>query len=237
MSEPDLITILHLSDYHFSRRKAREQQIIVDALFEDLEELCVGHRKPDLTQEARQHFRKIATPVAPRIAKERKLRINGILYEVQAPQSMSDNALLKQMLLRLPAAHIKMIASVLGSEKLRRQLTEPTLEDAEEPNIIKLFRVGLISELQFDETPSAVSELALALREHPYLLWSLILHLGELRRMDHIRPEHQDKLIEPTALAIANLFGGSSKSRENQKRQQVAKLKREQLLLTLKRDK
>ncbi len=48
MSDPDLITILHLSDFHYSQRKAREQEIVVDALLEDLKKQCIGHRKPDL---------------------------------------------------------------------------------------------------------------------------------------------------------------------------------------------
>jgi hypothetical protein len=48
MADPDLISILHISDFHFSERKAREQEIIVDALVDDLKKLCVGHRKPDL---------------------------------------------------------------------------------------------------------------------------------------------------------------------------------------------
>ncbi|WP_156076258.1 hypothetical protein [Erythrobacter colymbi] len=34
MTDPDLITILHLSDFHYATRKAREQEIVVDALLE-----------------------------------------------------------------------------------------------------------------------------------------------------------------------------------------------------------
>jgi predicted MPP superfamily phosphohydrolase len=48
MADPDLITILHISDFHYSQRKAREQSIVVDALMDDLTKLCIGHRKPDL---------------------------------------------------------------------------------------------------------------------------------------------------------------------------------------------
>ena len=48
MTDPDLITILHISDFHYARRKEREQGIIVDALVDDLKKLCIGHRKPDL---------------------------------------------------------------------------------------------------------------------------------------------------------------------------------------------
>src|SRR5688500_6522123 len=48
MVENSLFTILHLSDFHYTKRRAREQEIVVDALLRDLEKLCVGHRKPDL---------------------------------------------------------------------------------------------------------------------------------------------------------------------------------------------
>lgn len=48
MTDPDLITILHISDFHYAQGKAREQGIIVDALVDDLKKLCIGHRKPDV---------------------------------------------------------------------------------------------------------------------------------------------------------------------------------------------
>lgn len=174
---------------------------------------------------------------APRIAKERRFRVNGILYEVQAPQGMSDNELLKQMLLRLPHGHIRMISSTLGTEKLRNQLIAPTLEEGLEPKVVKMFRVGLITELRLDETPGAFADLVTAFRDNTYLMWSFLIHLGELRRLGRLREDHMEALMAPTATAIANLGGGSPKDRENKKRQEIAKLKREQLLLTMKRDK
>lgn len=173
---------------------------------------------------------------APRIAKERKLRINGVLYEIQAPKGMSDAVVLKQMLVRLPHAMIRLIASTLGTEKLRKQLIEPDLEDGLEPKIIKLFRVGLISELRLDETPGAVSDLVATLRENMFLLWSLVVHLGELRRFDRIREDHLKALIPPTAGAIADMGGGSKKDRDERKRKHLARLQREQLMIRMKRD-
>ena len=173
---------------------------------------------------------------APRIAKERKVRINGILYELQAPKGMSNASVLKQMLVRLPHAIIRLIATTLGTEKLRKQLIEPDLEEGLEPKVIKLFRVGLISELRLDETPSAVSDLVGSLRENTFLQWSLVVHLGELRRLNRIREEHLKTLMAPTASAIADITGGSKKYRGDQKRRQLVKLEREQLVLKMKRD-
>lgn len=174
---------------------------------------------------------------APRIAKERKIRINGILYELQAPKGMSDAAVLKQMLIHLPHAMIRLISSMMGTEKLRKQLIEPDLEEGLEPKVIKMFRVGLITELRLDESPGAVADLVGTLRENMFLLWSFVVHLGELRRLDKIREDHVKALIPPTASAIADLGGGSKKAREDAKRKQLVKLEREQLMLKMKRDK
>ncbi|MFP5517671.1 MAG: metallophosphoesterase family protein, partial [Alphaproteobacteria bacterium] len=43
-----LLSILHISDFHFTKRKSRDQQVVIDALIDDLEQLCIGHRRPDL---------------------------------------------------------------------------------------------------------------------------------------------------------------------------------------------
>jgi hypothetical protein len=80
---------------------------------------------------------------APRLAKERRVRINGALYEVQAPQGMSDTTLLRQMMIYLPHVHVRMISSTLGTEKLERQLTEPTLSEGPDPKIFDFFRTDL----------------------------------------------------------------------------------------------
>jgi predicted MPP superfamily phosphohydrolase len=174
---------------------------------------------------------------APRIAKERKIRINGILYELQAPKGMSDASVLKQILIRLPHATIRLISTTMGTEKLRKQLIEPDLEEGLEPKIIKMFRVGLITELRLDETPSAVADLVGTLRENMFLLWSFVVHLGELRRLDRIREDQVKALMSPTASAIADIGGGSKKVRADRKRKQLVKLEREQLVLKMKRDK
>lgn len=175
--------------------------------------------------------------LAPRLASERKVRLNGILYELQAPKGMSDAAVLKQMLLTLPHAMIRMIASNMGTEKLRKQLIEPDLEEGLEPKIIKMFRVGLITELRLDETPGAVSDLVSTLRDNMYLLWSFVVHLSHLRRHDRIREDHVRALMPPTASAIADLGGGSKKERSDNRSKQMARLQREQLLLKMKRGK
>jgi predicted MPP superfamily phosphohydrolase len=173
---------------------------------------------------------------APRLAEERRLRINGALYEVQAPHGMSDATLLKHMMLSLPHVHVKLLSAALGTEKLERQLTEPSLSERDEPKIYEFFRTGLIADLRLAATPNAVGTLADRLRDNQYLLWSLVVHIGELRRLDRVREEHFLALEGPLAGAIANLRGGTHEARLKEKGRQRARLARDRLMLTMKRD-
>jgi len=177
-----------------------------------------------------------ALRLAPRLAKERRLRINGALYEVQAPHGMSSASLLRRIMLVLPHLHVNLISGALGTEKLERQLTEPKLGEAGEPKIFDFFRTGLISDLRLAATPAAVKNLANRFRDNKYLLWSLIVHIGELRRLGGVKDEHFRALEEPLAGAIANLRGGTHKARISEKRKQLAKLERDRLMLTVKKD-
>lgn len=177
-----------------------------------------------------------ALRLAPRLAKERRLRINGALYEVQAPHGMSSTALLRKIMVALPHVHVSLISGALGTEKLERQLTEPTLSEQSEPKIYEFFRTGLIADLRLAETPLAVRTLANKFKDNKYLLWSLIVHIGELRRLGGVKDEHFKALEEPLAGAIANLRGGSHKARTDEKRKQLAKLERNRVMLAMKKD-
>lgn len=197
--------------------------------------------------EKRKHLKEIwrawslllreAVRFAPRLAKERRIRVNGALYEVHAPHGMSDATLLKRMLLYIPHVHLRALSHALGTEKLERQLAEPTLEEHTEPKIYEFLRVGLIADLRLSQTPAAVAHLATSLHENQYLLWALLVHLGELRRHDRIREEHLQKLDKPIAKSLATLKGGSAIARGIEERRQLRKLGRERLLLTMKRGK
>lgn len=172
--------------------------------------------------------------IAPKLAAERRIRINGALYEVHAPQGMSDATLLRQLMLRLPHLTVRMVSGALGTEKLERQLTEPTLEEQGEPKIFDFLRTALIADLRLAATPAAVHGLAARLRDNKYLLWSLVVHVSELRRLDRVREEHYRRLEEPLAGAFATLSGGTHKQRLNEKRRQIARLKRDRLLVKMK---
>jgi hypothetical protein len=173
--------------------------------------------------------------VAPRLAKERRIRINGALYEVHAPHGMSDTSLLRKMMLMLPHVHVKLLSGALGTEKLERQLEEPSLSEVAEPKIYDFFRTSLIADLRLPATPHAVRTLTSKLRNNDYLLWSFVVHLGELRRLDRVRKEHFEQLEKPLSEAIATLRGGTREAQLKEVSRQRVRLGRERLMLTMKK--
>ncbi len=172
---------------------------------------------------------------APRLAKERRFRANGIVYEVQAPHGMSDATLLRQLMLQLPHITVRALSGALGTEKLERQLTEPQLDEQGEPSIVEFLRVGLIADLRLAATPRSIATLAKRLQSGRYMLWALIVHVGQLRRLDRVRPEHFQALEAPVAEALAVLKGGSRKAQLEEKNRQLNRQRRDRLLLTMKR--
>lgn len=172
--------------------------------------------------------------LAPRLARERRVRLNGVLYEIQAPQGMSDGALLRQLMVSLPHGMIHIVNSTLGTEKLERQLTQPTLDEANEEKILMLMRTGLVSCLRLSATPSLITNLADRLKDNRFLLTSLVVHVGELRRLDRVKPEHFMALELPLATAIANLKGGDRDDRQKEKTKQLKRLSKDRLILTMK---
>ncbi|WP_279479886.1 metallophosphoesterase [Aureimonas sp. SK2] len=174
--------------------------------------------------------------LAPRLATERRIRINGALYEVQAPHGMSDTTLLRKMMLLLPHIHVKLLSGALGTEKLERQLSEPSPNEQHEPKIYDFFRTSLVADLRLPATPATATALTERLRNNRYLLLSFIVHLGELRRLDRVRKDHYTKLEAPIARAIAGLRSSSPEGRRKQVDKELARLARERLMIKMKKD-
>ena len=174
--------------------------------------------------------------LAPRLAKERRIRINGALYEVQAPHGMSDTTLLRKMMLMLPHVHVKLLSGALGTEKLERQLSEPSPNGKAEPKIYEFFRTSLVADLRLPATPATATALTEKFRNNRYLLLSFIVHLSELRRLDRVRKEHFTKLEAPIARAIAGLRSSSPSGRKKETDRELARLARERLLVSMKKE-
>jgi hypothetical protein len=171
----------------------------------------------------------------PDIARHRRFRVNGVLYELNAPHGMPNAELARVISLNLPTGVLQVMSSTLGTEKLERQLTEPTLETKSVPLSFEFLRAGMIADLKLNSTPTALRVALEHLRSSPYLVEALTWKIAQLRRMSRISDRHMEEIAVPLAGAISQLRGGSKTDQEQEKRRQLNQMRREKIMLSIKR--
>ncbi len=180
-------------------------------------------------------FLQLSLSVATELARRRRLRINGVLYEFNAPKGMSDSELARVIALLMPTGISQVMSGALGTEKLERQLTDPELEPDGSPLIFEFFRATMIAELRLSATLGALQVAFDKLNSSRYLLEALTLKIAQLRRVDRLRPEHRQRVTELLAKAISDLKGGDRASRLRERDRQIVRLQKETLVLRVKR--
>jgi hypothetical protein len=180
-------------------------------------------------------FLHISLSVVPLLAHHRRLRINGVLYEINAPHSMSDAALAKIISLKMPTAVSKILSATLGTEKLERQLVEPESGETNLALPYEFLRAALVADLRLSATPDTLRTALKRLRSSAYLFQAMIWKILDLRRLNRIETGHFDLISGDVAEAIAILKGGKKRKIADEKRHQMQLLQREGLVLRIKR--
>ncbi|WER11270.1 metallophosphoesterase [Rhodobacter capsulatus] len=180
-------------------------------------------------------FLGISLVIVPELARKRKYKINGVTYIVNAPRAMSDNDLSKLIALSLPTGISSFVKSSLGTEKLERQLTEPTLGDKADPLILEFFRVALISDLRLHETASAIGDFIAACQNSDYLKQSMIWKVKETRRLNGFDEQQFSRIAPIISGAIADIKGGSKNKRVKEKSDQIQKFNKQSILMKMRR--
>lgn len=173
--------------------------------------------------------------IVPELVKRRKVRINGVLYEIDAPRSMSDSALARSISLALPTGISRLVFASLGSEKLEKQLVVSNVSADTVPLVSEFFRSGLIADLKLGpQTQNFKSSLS-TLSSSAYLLESIIVKIAELRRYGRIDEAIFNSIKPELAESIASLRGATGKDLTEEKRKQIARLDRQGVVMKLKR--
>ena len=180
-------------------------------------------------------FLHLSLHLASEIAIHRRIRIDGVLYEIAAPHGISNEALARLIALNLPMGVSRLISANLGTEKLEKQLTEPALDEARNPLVFEFFRAALISDLRLPASEHALGAALDVMQSSAYLTEAMIWKIAELRRYDKLSNDKFDKLAPRVATAISVLKGGTSDQRENEKRKQISRLRKEGIIFRMKR--
>jgi predicted MPP superfamily phosphohydrolase len=190
-------------------------------------------------------FLHLSLSVVPDLAKHRKVRINGVLYEINAPVSMSDSELARLIALNMPVGITRLLSATMGTEKLERQLVEPSLDDTHKPLVFEFLRTAVIADLKLPSTASSLKTALSVLAPSAYLLEAMTWKIAELRRMDRLRSEDFEAVKHDVASAIVKLSENRrittnkarpSKSELQSQRESIThKLEKESLVLRLRK--
>ncbi|MBH1974578.1 MAG: hypothetical protein I8H94_05815 [Rhodobacteraceae bacterium] len=161
--------------------------------------------------------------------------MNGVTYVVNAPLSMPKDELGKLIALNMPMGVSNLVSASLGTEKLERQLSEPSLGSESEPLIYDFFKAALIADLRLPTAPDAIRVFFERARGSRYLAEALIWKMRELRRLNKIEEGQFSRITPYLAGAIADLRGGDKSTRDTEKSKEIQKLKRRGLVLKLAR--
>lgn len=152
----------------------------------------------------------------PQIAEQRQIRINGVLYEVRVPKSMSEAEVAKFLYTELPNSVAKKIFDNFGSSKFSRQLTEPTLDEAQDPVIVQYFRNSLLVDLRLRSWVTSLEKFSKALPSNHCLKESLVKRSVNT----YLLGDYSKKLALPLKKSLGEMMGDikghtkSQKSRE-----------------------
>lgn len=173
--------------------------------------------------------------LVPNLVRHRRVVVNGVSYEVVAPEDIGEAELARVLYLSMPRLLSEMVLKYLGTEKLSRQLEEPTLDEAEEPLIVRMLRQMLYTDLRLAGSGKMLWNLQEGLQKSPYLLeaflWKLRYNLPRLPLSEGEAEEYR-KLIPDTNVKC-NLGTARTKMAKEVKEKEYRRLRRKRLVSKL----
>jgi len=171
--------------------------------------------------------------VVPLIAKHRGVRINGVSYHITLPAHFSEAKIARIIYTEMPTSVSRLTYSLLGTEKLQRQITEPGLEEAKEPRIVGFYRTALAADLRLVGWQGAMEQLARQLGRSTYLIQALLRKVTEIYALGVHDQETSGRLRRIVGNAIAALRGSGRDVRGKQMSQTIQQLERRAMLRRL----
>jgi len=168
-----------------------------------------------------------------KVRKKRELRVNGVLYQVQMSHHWSEARLARSIYLAFPNTIAGLMAALVGSEKLERQLLEPQIDEQCEPGIVTYFRISLISDLRLRGWMDLVRQHIMQLQPRRFLLESALRRYSEMYYLGQVEQGSGDRLKEIVAESIALLRGHTAKERKRIKGDAMQKVEKRALVRQL----
>jgi predicted MPP superfamily phosphohydrolase len=170
--------------------------------------------------------------IVPKLATERRMKVNGVMYEVNIPKHLKPSQTARLIYLEIPTAMERLLYMTLGTEKLAKQLSEEAPD--KEAQLNKLLRAMLCADLRVGDWLGKFGRFTDgSLNAGSYILQAALWKLKELYAIGNIPDDHRPELQKIVAEGIATLRGGSHLDRARSKSDEMQRLRHKDLLRRL----
>jgi hypothetical protein len=153
--------------------------------------------------------------VVPTLAKHREFKVNGVLYKINYPTRFNEAKIARSLYIDMPNCVGRLLLSVLGTEKLEKQLAEPALDEANEPSIVTYYRHSLIADMKLRSWVTGLERLYNRIRHSAYLTEVFLRKTTALYMIgDAAEKDSRDlKEVVGKVIAISRTKGGKERAR------------------------
>lgn len=174
--------------------------------------------------------------IVPHLARDRRFRVNGIMYEVMLPKSLSEAEVARIVMVELPNSISRLLNTHLATEKLAKQLLNPKLDEAGEPKIVEYYRTGLIIDLRLSHWIEIAERLVRRIHKSEFLQEAILRKLRDTYLAGGLPTETNKKLASVLADIVVDLKKLSGPEAAKKKSQQIQSYNRQALIQRMRLD-
>lgn len=169
----------------------------------------------------------------PSLAHHRSLIVNGVKYEVIAPDGYNEGKLKRYLMMNAPRLMSGLVFEFAGSEKLHGVLEDDDFK--EETLIEKFFRKALYIDLRLPEFLRVLSTLHDDLNKAPFLGEALIWKMQYMYRRIFLTETENESFRKLLAKSVAHRFGAKGRRASEREAEEVQRLERRHLVDLMRR--
>lgn len=169
----------------------------------------------------------------PNLVKHRRMIINGLSYVVSFPRGYTDDQVAKHIAINLPKEVARLVYLLVGTEKLEVQLSQTTIQETNEPDLVEFIRCSLRMDLKFGEWWKTPRQFSNRVKGNRSLQETMLSKSNEIYRLgsfsDSIRNALEDEIVD----IYSSVYSVSKERRQELRNNKKKKMQRSRHINTL----
>lgn len=158
----------------------------------------------------------------PNLVKNRKMNVNGLTYIVSYPHDYTDDDVAKSIAINLPKEVARLVFLLLGTGKLEVQLSQKTIQEADEPDIVEFLRCCLRIDLRLGEWWRVPKQFSNRVKDNKSLQETMLSKTTDVYRLGSATKAIQNELEEEIVDIYSSVYS-VSKTRKQELRNRKKK--------------